>query len=340
MSIGMAHPTTLEVRAAQVFVAVAEELHFGRAADRLYMTQPAVSRHISRLEASLGLTLLRRTNRHVELTREGDVFLASAREVLVSVRRAVHAAQLAARGSVGQLRLGSAGTLPNELAVRLVRSFRAAHPAVEVQLVQSSYMTCPLADLDREGVELAVVRAPLSLPGLVFEPLIQEARVVAMSTRHPLAGRASVTLADLAGEPIVTSASWSPALRDYWAGVADGADPGYNVAVSATGPGGWLDALAEGEGVSLCPRSIAGYYRREDIAYVRVEGLPPSVIGLASQPADDAPIIRNFVASASSYLDAHCLCDWTATESAGSPSHNGRMTRSRNCIRLAAAPAR
>ena len=77
-------PATLEVRAAEVFVAVAEELHFGRAADRLHMTQPAVSRHISRLEASLGLTLLERTNRHVELTREAQVFLASAYTVAAS----------------------------------------------------------------------------------------------------------------------------------------------------------------------------------------------------------------------------------------------------------------
>ena len=297
-----------------MFVAVAEELHFGRAADRLYMTQPAVSRHISRLEASLGLTLLRRTNRHVELTREGHAFLTSARDVLLSARRAVQAAHLAARGSVGQLRVGSAGTLPNELAVRLVRAFRAAHPAVVVQLVQSSYVTSPLGGLDRGSVELGVVRAPLSLPGLMFEPLVQEARCVALSARHALADRTSITVADLAGEPIVTSDSWAPALRDYWAGVDDGADPSYTVAVAARGPGEWLAALAEGQGISLCPSSIAGYYQRQDIAYVRAEDVPPCTVGLAWRASDGGPIVGNFVASATSYLAAHHLRGWTARE--------------------------
>ena len=310
----MAQPGMLDVRAAEVFVAVAEELHFGRAADRLYMTQPGVSRHISRLEAALGLTLLRRTNRHVELTREGHVFLTSARDVLVSARRAVEAAQLAARGGAGQLPLGSAGTLPNELAVRLVRAFRAIHPAVEVQLVQSSYITCPLGGLDRGSVELAVVRAPLSVPGLMFEPLMQEARLVALSARHRLADRASITVADLAGEPIVTSDSWSRALRDYWAGVGDGADPSYGVAVAAPGPGEWLAALAEGQGVSLCPGSIAGYYQRQDVAYVRVEDLRPCTVGLAWRVGDGGPILGNFVASATSYLATHNLRGWMAKE--------------------------
>ena len=310
----MAQPGMLDVRAAEVFVAVAEELHFGRAADRLYMTQPGVSRHISRLEAALGLTLLRRTNRHVELTREGHVFLTSARDVLVSARRAVEAAQLAARGGAGQLPLGSAGTLPNELAVRLVRAFRAIHPAVEVQLVQSSYITCPLGGLDRGSVELAVVRAPLSVPGLMFEPLMQEARLVALSARHHLADRASVTVADLAGEPIVTSDSWSRALRDYWAGVDDGADPSYGVAVAAPGPGEWLAALAEGQGVSLCPGSIAGYYQRQDVAYVRVEDVRPCTVGLAWRAGDGGPILGNFVASATSYLATHNLRGWMAKE--------------------------
>ncbi|MBV9424189.1 MAG: LysR family transcriptional regulator [Solirubrobacterales bacterium] len=314
VSIRMAQPGMLDVRAAEVFVAVAEELHFGRAADRLYMTQPGVSRHISRLEAALGLTLLRRTNRHVELTREGHVFLTSARDVLVSARRAVEAAQLAARGGAGQLPLGSAGTLPNELAVRLVRAFRAIHPAVEVQLVQSSYITCPLGGLDRGSVELAVVRAPLSVPGLMFEPLMQEARLVALSARHHLADRASVTVADLAGEPIVTSDSWSRALRDYWAGVDDGADPSYGVAVAAPGPGEWLAALAEGQGVSLCPGSIAGYYQRQDVAYVRVEDLRPCTVGLAWRAGDGGPILGNFVASATSYLATHNLRGWMAKE--------------------------
>ena len=122
------------------------------------MPQPAISRHIFRLEAG-GVTLLKRTNRHVALTPEGRVFLGAARDVLAAARRAADAAHLAARGGVGQMRLGSAGTLPNDLAVRLMRAFRRDHSAVEPSS-QASYVNSPAAGVDRGSVDVALVRAP------------------------------------------------------------------------------------------------------------------------------------------------------------------------------------
>jgi DNA-binding transcriptional LysR family regulator len=248
----------------------------------------------------------------VELTPEGQIFLPAARDVLISTRRAVEAAQMAARGGVGQLRLGSAGTLPNELAVRLVRAFRAAHPAVEVTLSQSSYITCPLAEVDRGDVELAVVREPIPRGGLDFVALLHERLAVAMSASHPLARRRSVTIDELRGEPIVTSAHWPQTLRDYWAGAGEGTHPGYVVAVAARGPGEWLSALAEGKGICLCPRSIAGYYRRDDLAYVQVEDLRPCATGLAWRRESDAALLRNFVECARTHASCRDLRGWTA----------------------------
>jgi DNA-binding transcriptional LysR family regulator len=303
---------TLEVRAAEVFVAVAEELHFGRAASRVHMTQPAVSRHVTRLETALGVTLLQRTNRHVELTPEGRVFLAAARDVLVAARRAVETAQLAARGGVGQMRLGSAGILPNELAVRLVRAFRRSHSAVDIALSQFSYISSPVADIDRDRVDAALIRAPVVATGVSFEPLVQEQRMVVITAEHVLARERSVTLDAIATEPIVTSARWPRRVRDYWAGADDGMDPSYEVSVVASGPGEWLDALGAGKGVSLCPASIAGYYRREDLAYVPVERLGPSTIGVAWRVDRDGPLVRNFVASAHEYVATHSLRSWDA----------------------------
>jgi DNA-binding transcriptional LysR family regulator len=300
---------SLDVQAAEVFVAVAEELHFGRAAARVHMTQPAVSRHVSRLETSLGVTLLARTNRHVELTPEGSVFLTAARDVLAAARRAVEAAQLAARGGVGRIRLGSAGTLPNELAGRLVRAFRRDHSTVEVQLSQSSYISSPIADVDRDRVDLAVVRAPVGATGVEFHPLVREPRLLVVSAEHPLVGARSVELHEVAGESIVSSAHWPRRIRDYWAGVDDGADPAYDVSVLANGPGEWLNSLAEGRGVSLCPASIAGYYKRRDLAYLPVAGIAPNEIGLAWRRDHDGPLLQNFIVGASMYIATHPLRD-------------------------------
>jgi DNA-binding transcriptional LysR family regulator len=225
--------------------------------------------------------------------------------MLAATRRAVEAAQLAARGGVGQLRLGSAGTLPNELAVRLMTTFRRDHSAVEILLSQSSYVTTPVANVDRGANDIGLVRAPVVGCELEFEPLVHERRVLVVSANHPLARQPSVTLADIADEPIVSSTHWPQRVRDYWAGVDDGADPAYEVSVLADGPGTWLAAVGDGRGVSLCPASIAGYYRRADLAYVTVANVAPNSVGIVWRRDRDAALLRNFVASAKHFVESH-----------------------------------
>jgi DNA-binding transcriptional LysR family regulator len=313
VSLGGGLAVPLDVRAAEVFVAVAEELHFGRAAGRVHMTQPAVSRHITRLEASLGVMLLQRTNRHVELTPEGEVFLGGARDVIAAARRAVETAQLAARGAVGELRVGSAGLLPNELALRVVRAFRRRYLDVDVLLSQFSHQTRPLAGLDRRQTDVAFVRAPV-LAGMRFAPLIDEPRVAVLGAAHPLAKRQQLTLAALSREPVVTSAAWPQRIRDYWAGVDDGADATYAVAIVTHGLGEWLAALADGKGWSLCPRSIAAYYERDGLVFGPVEGLGHGTIGLAWRSDHDVALVVNFVRSAGEYVAAHSLGGWTPSD--------------------------
>ncbi|HEV3046046.1 MAG TPA: LysR family transcriptional regulator [Solirubrobacteraceae bacterium] len=298
--VGLAR--TLDVKAAEVFVTVAEELHFGRAAARVHMTQPAVSRHVTRLEAALGVTLLHRTNRHVALTPEGRVFLGAAREALAAGRRAVQTAQLASRGATGQLEVGSAGTLPNELAWQLVREFRRRHPAVEIHLSQFSYPSAPLAGIDCEQCDVAFVRAPLSTAGVGFEPLVREPRVAVLAREHPLAGARALALEQFAREPVVTIAGWPRRLRDHWAGVDDGAPAGYAIGALAGGLGEWLAALGEGRGVSLCPASIVSFYAREDLSFVPVVDLAESTIGLCWRLDRDGPALRNFIAYARTHF--------------------------------------
>jgi DNA-binding transcriptional LysR family regulator len=300
----------LDVKAAEVFVAVAEELHFSRAAARVYMTQPAVSRHVTRLEATLGVVLFKRSKRHVELTPEGHAFLGAARDMLAAARRAVEAAQLTSRGGAGLIRVGSAGTYPNELAGLIVRAFRRRHSSVEIRLTQSSYVTRPLAGVDRNLVDVAVVRAPVLASGVDFEPLIQEPRLLAVSAHHRAAAGRTVELDELKREGVVSSLHWSQNLRDYWAGVEDGLDASYRVTALANSPGEWLSAIGDGSGISLCPASVGSYYTRNDVSCVRVGGLTPNAVGLAWRQDQLGPLLRNFIDGARAYVDQNPCVGW------------------------------
>ena len=298
-----------------MFVAVAEELHFSRAAARVYMTQPAVSRHVARLEAALGLSLFKRSKRNVELTPEGHAFLGAARDMLAAARRAVEATQLTSRGAAGLIRVGSAGSYPNELAGHVGRAFRREHSSVEIRLTQSSYVTLPLAGVDRNLVDVAVVRAPVLASGVSFEPLIREPRMLAVSAKHRFAERHSVEVEELEGEGVVSSLHWSKHVRDYWAGAHDGRDKAYRVTALANGPGEWLSAISAARGISLCPASIASYYARDDMSYVRVEGLATNALGLVWRQDQLGPLLRNFIDSARACVDQNPVVDGGAIAS-------------------------
>jgi DNA-binding transcriptional LysR family regulator len=284
----------------------------------VHMTQPAVSRHVTRLETALGVILLHRTNRHVELTPEGRVFLAAAREALAASRRAVEAAQLASRGVAGVLAVGSSGTLPNELAWQLVRAFRRTHPGVEIRLSQFSYPSRPLAGIDHEQADLALIRAPVPTAGVSFEPLVRERRIAILSREHPLAQRyrsgPGLTLEAFAREPVVTIAGWPKRVRDHWAGVDDGVGSDYTIGAVANDLGEWLTALGQGRGVSLCPASIASYYERDDVSFAAIDGITDSTIGLAWRLDSDGPALRNFIAYARVQLAAQPRRGWSAVE--------------------------
>jgi DNA-binding transcriptional LysR family regulator len=143
-----------------------------------------------------------------------------------------------------------------------------------------------------------------------FEPLIQEPRLLAVSARHRLAGARTIELEELDREEVISSVHWSQQLRDYWAGVEDGLDASYRVTALANSPGEWLSAIADGIGVSLCPASMANYYTRHDLSYVRVAGLAPSSVGLAWRHAQLGPLLRNFIDSTRAYVEQNPAFGW------------------------------
>lgn len=285
----------LDLRLLRSFAAVAEELHFGRGAARLHMTQPAVSEHVRRLEEQLGVKLLHRTSRKVTLTAAGAVFLDDARRLLELGAAAVRDAQRADRGQIGRLTLGYAPGAVMDVARPLVDAFRALRPEVEILLRESGF-TDPSGGLADGRASVAVIRPPVSTPGVAVLPVVEEARVALLPADHPLAGRDTIAIADLSDEPWLYSDT-DPAWRAFWCAERErGAPPRYAATVDSLE--GIFEAVRGGIAVALVPESVQRAVSWQGVAFVPVEGIAPSEIALAWRTDDDDPLVRAFVAVA------------------------------------------
>ncbi len=201
------------LRELECFIAVAEELSFTRAAERLRLAQPPLSRHIKALEGKLEVELLERSRRHVALTAAGLAFLAEARDILLRLRRAGEVAKRAARGETDQVRVGFVSAVLSPELVAVFTRFGKRHPHVRMQL----YDLLPSEQLEalaRGEIELGFIGvAPERLPpGLEVTRWRDEELLVFLPPTHPLAAKAEVKLAELASEPFVMiSAEAAPA---------------------------------------------------------------------------------------------------------------------------------
>jgi DNA-binding transcriptional LysR family regulator len=293
-------------RLLRPFVALADELHFGRAAGRLHVTQPALSQQIARLERQLGVRLFARTRTRVELTEAGAAMLPSARAAVEAAAVADEIARAHARGEAGELRLGiSPGA--HYLAQAVLAEFARRRPKVRVRAHQDN--SGVLAEQVADGrLELALGFSTAPVDGVVCEPLRDEPAVVAVAGDHALAARESVSLAELADEAF--------ALVD----ARDGA--GYNRAVVALcreagfdprtpadphGPMAWETAVRNGRCVGLTTRSAAPSTARgvhlldlRPAATFRLELLQPAAPETSRRPAARAfaDLAREFSAPA------------------------------------------
>lgn len=186
----------MELQQLRCFVAVAEELHFGRAAKRLFMTQPPLSRQIQLLERSLGVLLLERNNRQVRLTAAGQHFFRDARRVLEFAEQAGHSARRMASGEAGRLSLGFTAVSGYNMIPELLAHAAQSLPDVEVVL-QEMVSVAQVEALAANMIDLGFVRQAAVRPGLEYELVCREPLVVAVPLTHPLAGQAAVSLRDL-----------------------------------------------------------------------------------------------------------------------------------------------
>ncbi len=183
---------------------VAEELHFGRAAERLHMAQPQLSQQIKQLEKELRVKLFERNTRSVMLTEAGEAFLEPARKVLVDVELAKRAAIMGSAGIVGRVKVGYAGASSREALPTLTRAVRAEQPGIELVLLGQIYGGAAVRMVASGELGIGFARLPITKEGLSTHVYEYERLVVALPTDHPLANEESIDLRDLAEDRFVS----------------------------------------------------------------------------------------------------------------------------------------
>ena len=284
----------MELRHLRYFAAVAEELHFGRAAARLHIVQPALSKQISLLEAELGVRLLRRNRRRVELTEAGRAFLADARRVLAQADLAVAHAAAAARGESGVLVVGFIPPALNSVLPAVLSRYRDRCPGVRLVLRESTNRTA-LEGVLAERIHIAFVRVPYGDCGLPGEVVHDEPVAVALPAGHPLAGREVVPLAALRDEDFVMIPRLQePELHEYY--LARCADAGFSPRMvhEASTTLVAVGLVASGAGVAFVPASTA-VMARGGVAY-RPLGSPAPRLRLAAVwQRDPGPVLQSLL---------------------------------------------
>lgn len=288
----------MELRHLRYFVAVAEELHFHRAAERLHISQPPLSQQIRALEGELGVLLLERNRRSVSLTAAGAVFLNEAREILASVDRASEAARSVARGEAGRVAIGFVGSAMHGTLPGMLRAYRRAFP--RVQLVLTELPTAAQLEALLAGrIDVGVVRPPVREPALALETIHTEPFVVALPEDHPLASHEEVALAELVEEPFVLLARReAPGLHESLGQAMADAGGVPHVVQEAREMQTVVGLVAAGLGVSLVPASV-GADEHRGVAYRPVAGSAPTVaLALAWRPDDKSPVLAAFLDTA------------------------------------------
>jgi len=192
----------IELRHLRYFVALAEELHFGRAAKRLGIAQPPLSIQLRRLESELGVALVERTSRRVQLTDAGRVLLEESRGILAGVGGVADAVQRAARGETGSLTVAFAASVMFLSLPKIIRRFRDQFPHVNLELRELP-TGLQLVALRTGEVDIGFLRQPPPDPDLLRENVMREPLLLALSKRHPLASRKNLKLADVAHDDFV-----------------------------------------------------------------------------------------------------------------------------------------
>jgi DNA-binding transcriptional LysR family regulator len=299
----------MELHALRSFIAVAETLHFSRAAERLHIAQPPLSQQIQRLERELGVQLFERTKRSVHLTAAGEVFLQEAYRTLAQVEQSIHAAQQADRGEVGRLAIGFVGSSAYGVLPAMIQAFRERFPQIELILREWTTVEQVQA-LHREEIQVGFVRPPILDATLHYLTVQQERFLVALPMKHPLATTSPVSLSALADDLFIfVPSKLAPGLCHQMMDMCLQAGFQPRIAQEAIQFHVIISLVAAGLGIALVPACIRTF-QRPDVVYLPLQGITTQAeIQVVWQRADRSTVVHNFldVVKAHKHLERRTL---------------------------------
>jgi DNA-binding transcriptional LysR family regulator len=273
----------------EYFVAVAEELSFTRAAERLYVSQPAVSKQVRRLEAELRAELFVRRARQLALTAAGEALLPRARALLADWTGTTAEVRAAAATAGRTLTVGFHTRIGRGLVPAITATMQLRLPGWRLQFRQVTWDD-PAVGLRGGGVDVALAWLPVP-PGLAARRIATEDRCVALPAAHPLAGRRSLHFAEIADEPFVAHPPSAGPVREYWLATDRRSGPP-RIAAEATTADEAFELVAAGEGLLLQPAGSCATYRREDVVHRPVLDLWPAELAVVWRADDHRPAVR------------------------------------------------
>jgi DNA-binding transcriptional LysR family regulator len=285
----------MELRHLRYFIAVAEELHFGRAAERLCIAQPPLSQQIQQLERELGFALFHRTQRRVQLTEAGQIFLDEARQMMAHLEKAAQTGRRVARGETGWLGIGFVGTATYAVLPAALALFRERYP--DVALVLRELVSAKQAQALREKrIHIGLARPPLCEDDLISESLVREPLIAALPEKHPLASVERLPLSALAAEPFVLFPRYPrPSYADFVISTCEQA--GFQPAVTqeAAEMQTAISLVAAGLGVTLVPACVQRL-SREGVIYRMLDApTPMSELSATYRRADETSALQAFL---------------------------------------------
>ena len=296
----------MELRHLRYFLAVAEELHFGRAASRIHIAQPPLSKQIQQLEKELGIELFKRTRRSVQLTEAGKVFQREAYKAIECLENGILKAQLASRGEAGWLSIGFIGSSTYNVLPSLLREFRRKYADVDLVLqeIQSSEQNQALRE---QRIHVSFARFPKMEKGLIFETIYKEHLVVALPASHHLNRKKSLKLSDLANEPFILFPHPPSAHAENTIQIFTNENLSPQIVQTVEEMHTALGLVAAGIGLTLVPSSMQNTQRKA-IAYLNL-AKPEIVLELKMGYREDetSPVLKKFIKTVLSVDLQNCV---------------------------------
>lgn len=286
----------MEFRQLKYFIAVAEELNIGRAANRLHISQPPLTRQIQQLEEEFGALLFLRTARGVELTQAGETFLRDARNIRDLMEQAAERAREAGQGKQGKMDIGIFGSGILDVIPKVLHAFRASHPNVQIALHTMSKKE-QIEALRQHRISAGFNRLLAPLPDISSEPVHMESIMVAVNESHPLAAKPAILLKELADQPLILfPAGARPSFIDkIWSLCAgEGFEP--QVAQEVGDAPTSVALVAAGFGLSLVPEAATSL-SVPGVVYRRLANAPDAVVDLSCiyRTDDESPVLLAFL---------------------------------------------